>query len=217
VRKRSTVVRGTLTLAILGLLATALIMSPVVAAPPLTKARVKKIAKREATEVFERKVAKAFRVASQKDSTGASTSSDQQINSVSIDAPQPGFLVISGQAQIDDDSAGTSEIMCLRPRVDGANAVTGTGTGQAGGPLGAGEAACFEFNSGGPEQSDEATIAYTVTAPVGSGTHTVTQAILNLTAGPVGYEWFNGALTALFVPHGGVTTARVVGAPAHTN
>jgi phage baseplate assembly protein gpV len=217
VLNRTIGIRGIVTLALLGVLAGALVVSPVGAAPPLTKAKVKKIAKKEATEVFEDKVAKTFTVESQKDSTGASTSRDQQINAVSINVPEAGLLVISGHAQIDDDSTGTSEIMCLRPRVDGANVVTGTGTGQVGGPLGAGEAACYEFNSGGAEQSDEATIAYTVTAPVASGTHTVTQAILNLTAGAVAYEWFNSALTALFVPDGEVTTARVVGTPAHTN
>jgi hypothetical protein len=55
VSKRSTVLRGAVTLALLGLLAGALIISPVGAAAPLTKAKVKKIA----TKVFNRKIGPA--------------------------------------------------------------------------------------------------------------------------------------------------------------
>jgi hypothetical protein len=210
--------RGVAVLAALGLVAGALIVSPVGAAAPVTKKKVKKIA----TKVFNKKIGPATApflkktdsvVAFQKDSTGGSTAAAQQTNSLSITAPFAGFLVISGQVDIDNDD-GADQIMCLRPQVDGLNVVTGTGTGQAGGPTAAGEASCFEYEA---DPGDEATIGYTVVASVGAGAHTVTQAILNETGTP-NYDWFNGGLTALFVPSGGVTSApapRGVAKPSH--
>lgn len=54
--KRASLVRGVVALAVLGALAGAMIVSPVGAAAPLTKAKVRKIAKKEATKVFNSKI-----------------------------------------------------------------------------------------------------------------------------------------------------------------
>ena len=223
--KRS-LVRGGITLAVLAGLAAAMVVAP--AGAHVTgkfghlKKHIKQISKKQANQVFNQNIGPATApflkktesvVAFQKDSTGSSTAAEQQTNSVSITAPFAGFLVISGQVDIDNDD-GADQIMCLRPQVDGTNVVTGTGTGQAGGPTGAGEASCFEYEA---DPGDEATIGYTVVASVGAGAHTVTQTILNETGTP-DYDWFNGGLTALFVPSGGVTSApapRGVARPSH--
>ena len=206
--------RGAITLALIGGLAAALIASPVGAANPVTKAKAKNIAKKQfnkligpATVPFVRKTESL--VAFQKDSDGSSTTASQQINTLSITAPAAGFLIISGQVDIDDDSADPEEIMCLAPKVDGTNVVTGNGTGQAGGPTGQGEAACFVYTQGTApdETTDEATMSYTVVAAVAAGARTVTQNILNETGGTIDYEWFNGGLTAQYIPTGAITTA----------
>jgi hypothetical protein len=57
--RRASLMRGVVALAILGALAGAMIVSPVGAAAPLTKAKVKKIAKKEATKVFNSKIGTA--------------------------------------------------------------------------------------------------------------------------------------------------------------
>lgn len=208
--------RGAITLALIGGLAAALIASPVVAFEKGDKKKVRRIATKKATKVFNNLIGPATTpfvrktesvVAFQKDSDGASTATSQQVNTLSITAPAAGFLIISGQVDVDDDSTDAAEIMCLAPKVDGTNVVTGTGTGQAGGPTAQGEAACFQYEDA-TDTTDEATMSYTVVAAVAAGAHTVTQNILNETGATVDYEWFNGGLTAQYIPTGAITTAR---------
>jgi hypothetical protein len=57
--KRTSLVRGLVALAVLGALAGAMIVSPVGAAAPLTKAKVKKIATKVANNVFNSKIGTA--------------------------------------------------------------------------------------------------------------------------------------------------------------
>jgi hypothetical protein len=210
VQKR-TLGRGVAVLAALALVAGALIVSPVGAAAPVTKKKVRKIA----TKVFNKKIGPATApfeakssdiVVFQKDGKGTGTLADpQQINSLSITAPAAGFLVISGQVTIDNDQvAFANHDICLRPKVDGANVVTGAGT-SIDETLAEGQAICGE--AFGQADDDQTSLAYTVVASVGAGAHTVSQEIFN--AGTE-YDYFNAGLTAQFYHTGSISTGPVL-------
>jgi len=114
------------------------------------------------------------------------------INSISINIPANGFLIISGTCYI--NNYGTQLWYTLTPLIDGAA------------PTGAWNASVEAAATGGAGALF--TLAYTVTVPVVSGTRTITQEV-GPAAGTTDYFYNRNNLTVLYIPsaQGNVTTA----------
>jgi uncharacterized lipoprotein YmbA len=109
------------------------------------------------------------------------------INTVSITAPSAGFVIISGQVDVDNDTA--SEVFhTLDVTIDGVDA-TPNGKAMAGGT--AVDAA---------DAQDEISLAYTITRPITAGAHTILQRL----SGVTDFDYDSNELTVLFVPTGNV-------------
>jgi hypothetical protein len=108
-----------------------------------------------------------------------------EVNSVTVDAPHDGFLVVSGRIFINNMS-GVEKQYVLNLMVDGAHALPQPWAAAAG----------FED---APEQN-EGNIDYTVTIPISAGSHTITQE-----AGPyeetASFFYNQEALTVVYYPN----------------
>ena len=118
-------------------------------------------------------------------SSGIDVSGTQQINSLSINAPVSGVLMISGTAFVNSREASPADYI-LNPKLDGSN-VTPSGWG-----------AYFTANSSGNEGS-RFELSYTVSQPVSAGTHTVTQELGGYFSSPA-FFYNNNELSVMFVP-----------------
>jgi hypothetical protein len=109
------------------------------------------------------------------------------VNSIGITVPRAGFLVISGTAYVNNNTAAASTYeFDLEAKLDGS--AINAGTDQA-------TTRVTEDGSG----NDDANLSYTATVAVTAGAHTVSQEV-----DPSGSDWFyNGNyLTVLFIPSG---------------
>ena len=113
------------------------------------------------------------------------TSSNVEVNSVNIEAPTSGFLVISGTVYFNNNSGSVTNDVDVQAMLDGSSI-----------PGGIDQATTrLEADLGG---HDAATLSYTVTIPVTAGSHTVSQEI---DPGSTSDWFYNGAyLTVIFYP-----------------
>lgn len=115
-----------------------------------------------------------------------------EINSIGIDAPAEGFLIISGSVFINPTTV-TGYLM--QPLVDGNAVVPGPDVNESGWPT------YFQPNDG----DQLFTLAYTVTVPISAGSHTVSQEVGPL-SGSADFFYNKQFLTVQFVPAGTVET-----------
>jgi hypothetical protein len=134
------------------------------------------------------------------------TSTPQTINTVSINVPTSGHLIISGSAFVNNGSVAA--LYNLIPLIDGVS---------PGGPVFA--ATVFTQGDTGGVGADIGSLAYTMTVPVTTGAHTVSQQIFAVSAAgtPASVTFFYNAnnLTVVYVPQisGFVTAQAPSGAP----
>ncbi len=113
------------------------------------------------------------------------TASNVEVNSVAIDAPGAGVLVISGTVYFNNNSGGTTGDVDLQAMIDGA--AIPAGTDQA--------TTRLEADASG---HDAATLSYTVTIPVTAGAHVISQEV---DPGSTSDWFYNGNyLTVVFYP-----------------
>jgi len=127
------------------------------------------------------------------------TSTPQTINSVSINVPAAGHLIISGGVFVNNDTA-SALIYNLNPLIDGATVNVGTFM-----------ASHFLVADTASVGGDAATLSYSVTTPVTAGAHTVSQQLFALTTAfaPATATYFYNRynLTIVFVPQISAYTA----------
>ncbi len=109
-----------------------------------------------------------------------------EINSVSIVAPGDGFLVISGGVAVSNASPSVV-FYKLNAKLDGANLYSFGGEAVV-------QLDAFISNN----RSD--TLAYTVTAPVTAGPHTVSQTLGSVLETATNFSYSRNNLTVIFVP-----------------
>lgn len=115
------------------------------------------------------------------------TTSNVEVNSVAIDAPGDGVLVISGTTYFNNNSGGVTGDVDLQAKIDGVSIPAGT------------DQATTRLEADGSGH-DAATLSYTVTIPVTAGAHVISQEVdPGITS-----DWFyNGNyLTVVFYPGG---------------
>jgi hypothetical protein len=114
---------------------------------------------------------------------------DAEINSVDIDVPVDGVLVISGSTFVNNNGAATA-IYRLRTFVDGSNVDS--------------HQASTELPASGTA-GDQANISYTLTVPITAGEHTVSQTVGQ--GANADYFYNRNHLTVTFTPGGSVSAA----------
>ena len=119
---------------------------------------------------------------------GQQVTGTTEVNSVAIQAPVDGVLMISGTAYVNNYEP-TAIDYTLNPKVDGSNAH----------PAGWGAYYFAAAGSSGAPGS-RFTLSYTVSQPVNAGSHTVTQEIGRYGGGPAGFFYNNNELSVEFVP-----------------
>ena len=121
---------------------------------------------------------------------GQLVSGTTEINSVAIQAPVDGVLMISGTAYVNSYEQAPTDY-ALNPKVDGSNAT----------PAGWG---AYYFadagQSGDGAPGSRFTLSYTVSQPVNAGSHTVTQEIGRYGGAPASFFYNNNELSVEFVP-----------------
>jgi hypothetical protein len=117
---------------------------------------------------------------------GQQVSGTTEVNSVAIQTPVDGVLMISGAAYVNNYEP-TAIDYTLNPKVDGSNAHP------------AGWGAYYSANGIGAPGS-RFTLSYTMSQPVSAGSHTVTQEIGRYGGGPTGFFYNNNELSVEFVP-----------------
>lgn len=122
-----------------------------------------------------------------------------EVNSVSINAPAAGFVVISGSVFI--NNGGVSTPLVLNPLIDGAELFPTAGF-QASFTAAADLAGAAELFS----------LAYTITIPIAAGAHTVSQ-VAGPFFGTTDFFYNRNNLTVLFLP-GSQVTYTPLAAPA---
>jgi hypothetical protein len=129
-----------------------------------------------------------------------------EVNSVAIQAPVNGVLMISGTAFVNSGEPAAINYI-LNPKVDGSNA-TPTGWG-----------AYYRADVGDPTNGNGGpgsrfTLTYTVSQPVNAGSHTVTQELGQYEGAPVDFFYNNNELSVEFVPgtQASVSDAATLGA-----
>jgi hypothetical protein len=128
---------------------------------------------------------------------GTSVVSDvaAETNSVAINVPVDGVLVISGMSYLNND--GSSAFFAVRPLVDGSNVPS--------------HQAAMQLAATGTGVGETANLSYTITVAITAGAHTVSQ-----TAGPqtgtTSYFYNRNHLTVTFVPNGSVALAATTSA-----
>ena len=121
---------------------------------------------------------------------GSRVSGTTEINSVSIDAPVNGVLIISGTALVNNDESAAT-VYNLNPKVDGTNATP------------AGRAASFAAApnaTAGFQAAEIFTLSYTLSDPVSSGSHTVTQELGRAGGNAANFFYADNELSVQFVP-----------------
>ena len=140
----------------------------------------------------------------QEDATDAGTtvSATTEVNSVPIEAPVDGVLLISGTAYVNSYEEFAIDYI-LNPKVDGSNATPyGWGAFQnagVGNPLGNGD------------PGSRFTLSYPLSQPVGAGSHTVSQELGQYSGEPAEFFYNQNELSVMFVPG---SRASVISAPA---
>jgi hypothetical protein len=140
----------------------------------------------------------------QEDATDAGTtvSATTEVNSVPIEAPVDGVLLISGTAYVNSYEESAIDYI-LNPKVDGSNATPyGWGAFQnagVGNPLGNGD------------PGSRFTLSYTLSQTVGAGSHTVSQELGQYSGEPAEFFYNQNELSVMFVPG---SRASVISAPA---
>lgn len=120
-----------------------------------------------------------------------------ETNSVSINLPSDGYLVISGNIFINNN--GVAGLFYISPYVDGSDVLAYT------------SAVAFEAQADGV-YGEMISVSYTVTVPITSGTHTVSQEVAGDDDGAYFYNRNN--MTVLFIPssQGTYIAASMMGA-----
>ena len=140
----------------------------------------------------------------QEDATdvGTAVSGTTKINSVPIEAPVDGVLMISGTAYVNNYEESAIDYI-LNPKVDGSDATPyGWGAFQfagAGNPM------------GNADPGSRFTLSYTLSQPVGAGSHTVSQELGQYSGEPAEFFYNQNELSVMFVPG---SRASVISAPA---
>ena len=136
---------------------------------------------------------------------GQAVTGTTEVNSVAIQAPVDGILLISGTAYVNTSEPSAINYV-LNPKVDGSNAT----------PAGWGAFYLADVGAsngnGGP--GSRFTLTYTVSQPVNAGSHTVTQELGEYGGAPVNFFYNNNELSVEFVPgtQASVSDAATVGA-----
>jgi hypothetical protein len=136
--------------------------------------------------------------------TVSATATPQTVNSVSINVPAGGHLIIAGSVFINNDSTTVGGLLYnLNPLIDGIPV-----------PNAAFIAAAFTAPDTGGVGADSATLSYSVTTPVTAGSHTVSQQVFAIipattAAATATYFYNHYDLTVVFVPQiSGFTAAQ---------
>jgi hypothetical protein len=139
----------------------------------------------------------------QEDATdvGTNVSATTEVNSVPIEVPVDGVLMISGTAYVNSFEESAIEYV-LNPKVDGSDA-TPYGWGAfhlagVGSPLGNGD------------PGSRFTLCYTVSQAVSAGSHTVSQELGQYSGEPAEFFYNQNELSVMFVPG---SRASVISAP----
>ena len=114
-----------------------------------------------------------------------------EVNSVSINAPAAGFVVISGSVFINNGGASTA--LVLNPLIDGAELF-----------LNAGFQASFTAAADLAGAAELFSLAYTITVPITAGAHTISQ-VAGPFFGTTDFFYNRNNLTVLFLPSSQVT------------
>ena len=137
---------------------------------------------------------------------GQGVTGTTEVNSVAIQAPVNGVLMISGTAYVNSWEPAAIDY-ALNPKVDGSNATP------------AGWGAYYSADVGDPSSGSGApgsrfTLTYTVSQPVNAGSHTVTQELGQFGGAPVNFFYNNNELSVEFVPgsQASVSDAAILGA-----
>jgi hypothetical protein len=140
----------------------------------------------------------------QEDATdvGTNVSATTEINSLPIEAPVDGVLLICGTAYVNSFEESAIDYI-LNPKVDGSDATPyGWGAFQnagVGNPMGNGD------------PGSRFTLCYTLSQRVGAGSHTVSQELGQYSGEPAEFFYNQNELSVMFVPG---SRASVISAPA---
>jgi len=136
---------------------------------------------------------------------GQQVTGTTEVNSVAIQAPVDGVLMISGTAYVNSYEPAATDF-ALDPKVDGTNATP------------AGWGAFYSADVGDPfgrgAPGSRFTLTYTVSQPVNAGSHTVTQELGRYGGVPANFFYNNNELSVEFVPgtQASVSDAATLGA-----
>jgi hypothetical protein len=136
----------------------------------------------------------------QEDATafGNTVTGTTEVNSVPIEVPVDGVMMISGTAYVNSFEEVSAIDYILNPKVDGSDAT----------PFGWGAYHSASVN-GAP--GSRFTLSYTVSQPVSAGSHTVSQELGQYLGGPAEFFYNQNELSVMFVPG---SRASVISAPA---
>lgn len=174
--------------------ATALELRVASGKPPLKVNSTTKVANLNADSLDDRDVtelAPILRAQQDSSNSGQRVTGTTEVNSVAIQAPVDGVLMISGTAYVNSGEPAPTNYV-LDPKIDGSNAT------QAG--WGAYYFADAGDPSGGGGPGSRFTLNYTVSQPVNAGPHTVTQELREYGGAPVNFFYNNNELSVEFVP-----------------
>jgi hypothetical protein len=183
--------------------ATALDLRVASGKPPLKVNSTTKVANLNADRLDDKdstELAPILRAQQDGTASGQSVTGTTEVNSVAIQAPVDGILLISGTAYVNSLEPAATEY-ALNPKVDGSNATPAGWGAYYSADVG------NQFGSGAP--GSRFTLTYTVSQPVNAGSHTVTQELGEYGGAPVNFFYNNNELSVEFVPG---TQASVSGA-----
>jgi hypothetical protein len=162
--------------------------------PPLKVNSTTKVANLNADRLDDKdstELAPILRAQQDDFASGQVVTGTTEVNSVAIQAPVNGVLMISGTAYVNSFEPAAIEYV-LNPKIDGSNA-TPAGWG-------AYHSADVGDPSGGGAPGSCFTLTYTVSQPVNAGSHTVTQELGQYGGAPVDFFYNNNELSVEFVP-----------------
>jgi hypothetical protein len=117
---------------------------------------------------------------------GQLVSGTTEVNSVAIEAPVDGVLMISGTAYVNNYEPSATDYI-LDPKVDGSDATPA-------------HWGAYSFAGANGTPGSRFTPTYTVSQPVSAGTHTVTQELGRYGGAPANFFYNNDELSVEFVP-----------------
>jgi hypothetical protein len=174
--------------------ATALDLRVASGKPPLKVNSTTKVANLNADRLDDKdstELAPILRAQQDGTASGQSVTGTTEVNSVAIQAPVDGILLISGTAYVNSLEPAATDY-ALDPEVDGTNATP------------AGWGAFYSADVGDPfgrgAPGSRFTLTYTVSQPVSAGSHTVTQELGEYGGAPVNFFYNNNELSVEFVP-----------------